>query len=133
MFTNPVYAWPLQNYKNNPGGKGVVLPTNVASAAWRKRQIVQSVLAGNLTDAALDEGGEEEVECNTCDVLIDDETGALIYLNDSDIMDGELVPAEEIITSVEPVVSPTAIVEVSRAGARVHHGGPVETALPVLE
>jgi hypothetical protein len=130
MFTNAAYAWPLQNYKSNPGQKGVVLPTNVASAAWQKRQIVQSVLAGRLTEAAL-HGDGEEVECNTCDVLFDDETGDLIYLNNSDIIDGELVLVEEIITSVEPV-SPTAIVEVSRAGARVHHGGPLETAPPVL-
>lgn len=110
LFTNRAYSWPLQDYQSNPTKNGVVLPHDIASANWQKRQVVQSVLAGDLPEAALrddddDDDGEKSVKCSACDIVIYYDTEEVIYFEDSD-----MIPVEQIATMVELVVSPTSTV-----------------------
>lgn len=84
IFTMNAYNWPLQNYKLAPTKAKGNYPTDVASADWLKREVVQSVLAGNGSEAAVyeyedaDENVTHEVielDCEPEDAWMDVETG----------------------------------------------------------
>jgi hypothetical protein len=73
--------WPLQNYKDSIAKANGKYPADVASAAWMKRELVQSVLAGDIPVSFLHENDTEDshgVDCPPEDVWIESVTGAVI-------------------------------------------------------
>lgn len=150
MFGAP-YNYPLQSYKTNPASP---YPTNVDNSPFQKRDLMEVVMMGNVSDPirddlpkvvepadeATDSGYESadsdfddpnEVDCNACDIVVDDKDAAT-YVNPAYAQ-----ASREAEQPDAPVTSTTIVVEVvtttlppSRAGFRVEVREPIETAMP---
>ncbi|RMZ85693.1 hypothetical protein DV736_g6556, partial [Chaetothyriales sp. CBS 134916] len=111
MFRSNAIGWPSEPYTNNPGGRNAVLPQNVASAAWQKRENVRAVLEGVLpVDFANSDIDPHLVDCNSCDYVVD-EANDLIY---------DRRPQPEIpVTVSEAVYAPTNTAHRADTGATI--------------
>jgi chitinase len=147
MFSAP-YNYPLQNYKTNPAAP---YPTDVNNVPFQKRDLLEAVMMGNVSDPFGDElvepvgdtnesgneAGESgledpnDIDCNACDIVVDNQEAAT-YINPAYAQ-----ASSEAGRPEPPVTSTTIIVETvtttlppSRAGFRVEVREPLKTARP---
>jgi chitinase len=135
MFSAP-YNYPQRNYKTNPAAP---YPTNIDDVPYQKRDLIEAVMIGNLSDPVENELEESvledlnDIDCNACDIVVDDVETAT-YINPVYAhMSGEAEQFESPVT----MTSTTVVVEAtpadsppSRARVRVEARGPIETVRP---
>ncbi|ORY13819.1 hypothetical protein BCR34DRAFT_662986 [Clohesyomyces aquaticus] len=132
MFSSP-YNHPQQNYKTNPAAP---YPTEVDEVPYRKRDLIEAVMMGNLSEPMGDglEASELEdpndVDCNSCDIVVDDVDTAT-YINPAYAhASSEAEHFESPVTMTATTVGggPTPALPPSRAEMRVEARGPIETS-----
>ena len=124
MFDRP-YNWPRRQYSTNPANANGVYPQNVASAAWLKRQLVQAVLRGNISqDALFGEGGKEGIDCNSCDIVIDEQYGHATYVHPKYEENSGYHQSEPVRTTAEVATS----THLTGTRPTADSGSPMETA-----
>jgi chitinase len=147
IFSAP-YNYPQQDYKTDPAAP---YPTNVDDVPFQKRDLLEAVMMGNVSDPFGDElvepvaetieSGNEaaesgledpnDIDCNACDIIVDDEDVAT-YVNPaySQASSEANWPEPPVTSTIIFVETVTTTLPPSHAGFRVETREPLETGRP---